>query len=40
MPNALQNRAFFEGENKAKRCPERGGERGGQQRGQKGKKDA
>ena len=40
VPFALQNRALFEGENRAKRCPEKGRKRGGQQRGQKGKKDA
>ena len=40
VPFALQNRALFEGEKGAKRCPEKGRNRGGQQRGQKGKKDA
>ena len=40
VPFALQNRALFEGENRVKRCPEKGRKRGGQQRGQKGKKDA
>ena len=37
VPFALQNSALFEGENRAKRSPEKG--RKGQ-RGQKGKKDA
>ena len=40
VPFALQNRALFEGENRAKMCREKGRKRGGQQRGQKGKKDA
>ena len=40
VPFALQNRALFEGENRAKRRPEKGRKRSGQQRGQKGKKDA
>ena len=40
VPFALQNRADFEVENRAKRRPEKGRRRGGQQRGQKGKKDA
>ena len=41
VPFALQNGALFEGENRAKRCPRRGGGggRGGQQRGQKRRKD-
>ena len=37
VPLALQNRALFEGEKRAKRCPEKGRKRGGQQSGQKGK---
>ena len=40
VPFALQNRAPFEGENRAKRQQKKGRKRGGQQRGQKGKKDA
>ena len=40
VPSRLQNRALFEGGNRAKRCPEKERKRGGQQRGQKGKKDA
>ena len=40
VPFALQNRALFEAEKRAKRCREKGRKRGGQQRGQKGKKDA
>ena len=40
VPFALQNRALFKGENRAKRCPEKGRKRGGQKRGQKGNKDA
>ena len=40
VPFALQKRALFEGEKKAKRHQEKGRKRGGQQRGQKGKKDA
>ena len=35
---ALQDRALFEGQKRAKRCWEKGRKRGGQQRGQKGKK--
>ena len=38
VPFALQNRALVEGENRAKRCPEKEKKRGGQQKGQKGKK--
>ena len=37
---ALQNRALFGGEKRAKRCRKKGRKRGDQQRGQKGKKDA
>ena len=40
VPFALQNRALFEGEKRAKLCREKGRKRGGQERGQKGKKDA
>ena len=35
---ALHNRAPFEGENRAKRCPDKGTKRGVQQRGQKEKR--
>ena len=40
LPFALQNRALFEAEKRAKRCREKGRKRGGQQRERKGKKDA
>ena len=44
VPLALQNRAVFEGEKRAKKMSRKGEEegrkRGDQQRGQKGKKDA
>ena len=39
VPFALQNRAFFEGENTAKRCPEKRGKRGGKQRGMAQRKE-
>ena len=39
VPFALENRSHSEGENRAKRCPEKGRKRGGQQRGQRGKKE-
>ena len=38
MPFALQNKALFKGEKRAKRCSEKGRKRGGQQRGQKEKR--
>ena len=38
VPFALQNRALFEGEIRAKRCPEKGRKMGGQQRGKKEKR--
>ena len=38
VPFALQNRALFEGEKRAKLCREKGRKRGGQERGQKGKR--
>ena len=40
VPLALQNRALFKGEKRAKRCREKGRKRGGQHMGRKGKKDA
>ena len=40
VPFALQKRAVFEGEKRARKCRENERKRGGQQRGQKGKKDA
>ena len=40
VPLALQNRALFEEEKRAKKGLEKGRKRGGQQRGQEGKKDA
>ena len=39
VPLALQNRALFEEEKRAKRCREKGRKRAGQQKGRKGKKD-
>ena len=38
VPFALQNRALFNGEPRAKRCPEKGRKRGGQEEGAKKEK--